>query len=373
MKRLIVTGGGTGGHVYPALSIAREFLARGPGRRVLYVGARRGLESTVIPEAGIPFRALRVEGFLGRGAAGKARSLLLLASALREAGGILAEFAPDVVVGTGGYVSVPVVMRAQLARIPTLIQEQNVLSGAANRMLSHLARAVAAPAVEAAGNFPRRVQSRLVVTGNPVRRDVISACRSDGRAQYGLGPGDVMLLVVGGSGGARTINRGTLDFVLDHLPEHPHLRVLWVTGPRYHEEVLLRLESAGAADRVRVMDYLRDMPSALAACDLLLCRGGAMSLAEAAAAGRPMIIVPSPNVTHNHQQHNARALEGAGAAVVIPDCDFTGDSLQRVISGLLDDCERMRAMAGASAARGRPGALDEIMELIEGLARGGAR
>ncbi len=366
MKRLIVTGGGTGGHVYPALSIARGFLEKGPDRQVLYVGARRGLESTVIPEAGIPFRSLQVEGMLGRGAAGKARSLFLFIGALRRAGRILAEFSPGAVVGTGGYVSAPVVMRAQMARIPTLIQEQNVIPGVTNRMLSHFARVVVAPE-DGVEHFPARVSSRLVVTGNPVRREVLCASRCDARAGYDLNPEDLLLLVVGGSGGARTINRGTVDFILNYLPRHRGLHLVYVTGPKYYGHVRRRLEGVDTGGRVRVMDYLRDMPSALVACDLLLCRAGAMSLAEATAAGRPMIIVPSPNVSHNHQEHNARALERAGAAVVIPDGDFTGDALDVVIFRLMADSERRRAMAEASAVRGRPSALEDILVEIEAM------
>ena len=367
MKRLIVTGGGTGGHVYPALSIARGFLERGPDRRVLYVGARRGLESTVIPEAGIPFRSLNVEGLLGRGVSGKARSLYLLVKALRGAGRILADFSPDVVVGTGGYVSAPVVMRAQMARIPTLIQEQNVIPGVTNRMLSRFARVVAAPAEEGLEYFPARVASRLVVTGNPVRQEVLCASRCEARARCELGSEDIMLLVVGGSGGALTINRGTVDFILNYLREHPRLHLVYVTGPKYYEQVRHALEGAGTGDRVQVMDYHRDMPSALAACDVYLCRAGAMSLAEATVAGRPMIIVPSPNVTHNHQEHNARALEGAGAAVVISDDDFTGESLEALLSELIYDRERIEAMAAASAARGHPEALRDILGEIDAM------
>lgn len=367
MRKLIVTGGGTGGHVYPALSIAKGFLERHPRAEVLYVGGRRGLESQVVPVSGIPFRSLEVEGLLGRGLGGKARSLWLFTRALFAASGIIGEFRPDVVVGTGGYVSGPVVLRAQLAGMPTLVQEQNVFPGLTNRMLSRRAKAVAVPAEEAIGHFPDRAASRIMVTGNPIRSEILTACRRQAREAYRLDDDDVLLLIFGGSGGAETINRGSVEFIVDHLHRHQQLRLLYVTGPKYSRWVRDALDRAPPAvmQRVNVIDYLEDMPSALAACDLLLCRGGAMSLAEAAAVGRPMIIVPSPNVPNDEQQHNARALEAAGAAVVMGDHQFGGGSLEEVLSNLLDDETARQRMAEASAAWGRPRALDTILDVID--------
>lgn len=367
MRKLIVTGGGTGGHVYPALSIAKGFLKRHSGSEVLYVGGRRGLESQVVPTSGIPFRSMEVEGLLGRGLGAKIRSLWLFTRALAAASGIIGEFRPDIVVGTGGYVSGPVVLRAQLARIPTLVQEQNVFPGLTNRMLSRRAQAVAVPAEQAIRYFPDRAVPRIIVTGNPIRREIVSACRRDARERYEVDDDAIVLLVFGGSGGAETINRGTVEFILDHLPRHPELRLIYVTGRRYYRWVRDALDRAppGALERVDLIDYLEDMPSALAACDLLLCRGGAMSLAEAAAVGRPMIIVPSPNVPNDEQQHNARALEEAGASVVITDDRFHGDSLEEVLSCLLDDAGKRERMAEASAAWGRPQALDTILDAVD--------
>lgn len=369
MRKLIVTGGGTGGHVYPALSIARGFLKRHPEAVVLYVGGRGGLESQVVPLSGIPFRSLEVEGLLGRGLGAKIRSLWLFTRALVVASGIIGEFAPDCVVGTGGYVSGPVVLRAQLARIPTLVQEQNVFPGLTNRMLSRRARAVAVVGEEAIGHFPDRVAPRIVVTGNPVRSEILTACRRQARERYGLDDDDILLLVFGGSGGAETINTGTVEFILDHLHRHRQLRLMYVTGPRYYRWVGDALDRAPPAvmERVNLIDYLEDMPSALAACDLLLCRGGAMSLAEAAAVGRPMIIVPSPNVPNDEQRHNARALEKAGASVVMRDHRFGGDSLEEVLTDLLDDETTRQRMAEASAAWGRPGALDTILDAVDDI------
>ncbi len=372
MRRLIITGGGTGGHVYPALSIARGFLQRGPDREVLYVGARRGLESRVIPAENIPFRALEVEGFLGRGARGKLGGLYLFARAAHRVGSLLREFAPDAVVGTGGYVSAPTVFRAQLARIPTLLQEQNVHPGVANRFLSHLACWVTVPSGDAAGGFPRRVSDRLVVTGNPVRPEILRADRAKARREFAVGEDEVLLLASGGSGGAETINRGMLQFLCEYLPRHPRLRVIYVTGPRYHgwvRDTLRKEVRCADADRVMLFDYLADMPGALAACDLFLCRAGAMSLAEATAVGRPMVIVPSPNVTHDHQQRNARALQAAGAALVVQDTDFSGAALHSALSGPLRESASLRDMAAASRAHGNPEALDEILALIDGLKR----
>jgi len=276
------------------------------------------------------------------------------------------------VVGTGGYASAPTVFRAQLARIPTLLQEQNVYPGVTNRMLSQFAAAVAVPSVEAVDRFPERIAHRLAVTGNPVRTEILRADRGQAREAYEIDAGEVLLLAVGGSGGAETMNRGMIEFLQAHLPAHPHLHILYVTGPRYYRwarEMADEKLGGNDAERVRILDYLEDMPGALAASDLYLCRAGAMSLAEATAVGRPMVVVPSPNVTHDHHRHNARALERAGAAVVIEDSEFTGETLNRVLSELLNDDGLLREMAAASKERGHPGALEEILALIDGLRR----
>jgi len=373
-RRILVAGGGTGGHIYPALSIAREFMRRHDGAKVLYVGTRDGLEASLVPGEGLPFASIRVKGLVRKSPADFVRGLFLLGWGLWGAARIVARFAPHVVVGTGGYVSGPVVAAAWLQRIPTLIQEQDVLPGVANRWLSRIATTVVVPSESSEAGFPRGVRHKLVVTGNAVRTEVLAARRDEARGGLGLAQGDRLLLVLGGSRGAASINRAMVDFLVSGGHTLPGLSVVYVTGHIYYQEVERELEAAGLGTKrsgLMVVPYLHDMPKVLAAADLCLCRAGALTLAEATARGLPLVLVPSPNVTHNHQEHNARALERAGAAEVILDRDLSGETIQSTLVRLLADPHRLRRMADNSRAQSHPEALRHIVDLVDELVRSG--
>lgn len=370
--RVVLTGGGTGGHIYPALAIAAELRRLVPEVDILYVGSVDGLEARLVPGEGLPYRAVPAAGVIRKSPLAAARGLVQLLRGVVAARRVLAGFRPDVVVGTGGYVSFPVVFAAVRARVPVLIQEQNVVPGVANRWVGRWADVVAVPHAEVARWFPRA--RRIEVTGNPVRPEVLAADRDAARARLGLAGCRRVVLVVSGSRGARTVN----EAMAGALPEwlgRPEWGLLWITGNAYHAEVSAAARRAGYdPDRhphVRIVAYAHDMADMLAAADLVVARAGAITLAELAARGLPAVLVPSPNVTHDHQRQNARLVERAGAAVVVEDADCDARTLGGAIRSLLADEARLAAMAAASRTLARPDAARRLAELVLELAGSG--
>ncbi len=363
--RLVVTGGGTGGHVYPAMAIAAEFRRRHMDAGILYIGSRRGLETRLVPQTGFDFASLSVGGIVGKSLPFKIYGLLGTVRAIAVAGRILRRFKPDVVVGTGGYVSVPVVMAAQLMGIPTVLQEQNSVPGLANRLLSRRASLIFAPSEDALEGLSRNIQAKAVVVGNPVRKDFSLVDRDIARRDYGIGDGEKLVVVTSGSGGAQTINDAVSDWIDSMEPVPEGLHILFATGKKYHRSVTERITRV--PPRVRVIEYLDDAPGAFTAADLLICRAGAMTLAEATVVGAPMIVVPSPNVAHDHQRANARALEAAGAAVMVEDAECSGEAIGRIAGELIGSPRRLEQMSRASRGLGDPEALDRMLGLIEEL------
>jgi UDP-N-acetylglucosamine--N-acetylmuramyl-(pentapeptide) pyrophosphoryl-undecaprenol N-acetylglucosamine transferase len=355
--RVVLTGGGTGGHIYPALAIAAEL---GAGVVVGYLGTERGLEARVVPEAGIAFYAVPASGVLGKAPAAMARGALGAVAGLGRALSLVRRLRPDVVVGTGGYVTGPVGMAAALAGVPLFILEENARPGVTNRMLARFARHIAVPWAEAAVGFPPSVRTKVVVTGNPVRREVIEADRGEARRRFGLAPDATVLLVVGGSQGAEAINEAVLALVRDREAWPPGAALIWATGPRYHSAVLSRLGEP--PPWARIVPYLDDMPQAYAAADLVVARAGAMTVAELTARGVAAVLVPSPNVTGDHQTANARVLAARGAAVMLGERALAG--LGSTVRALIADRERLARMASASRALGRPDAAATLASLV---------
>ena len=365
---IIVSGGGTGGHIYPAITIIRTIQQKYPEAKFLYVGTKRGLESDIIPKEGLPFATVDIQGFerhltpanLVR--AGKA--MIGVGRAMK----IVRDFRPDVVVGTGGYVCGPILMAASLRHIPTLIQEQNVVPGITNKILSQFVTKIAAGTEEAMRHFPR---GKVVFTGNPIRSEVMTARREDGASEYGFDPAKKTVLISGGSRGARAINRAMVG-VLAQAAEHPGVQYLHVTGKLEYEDVLSRLQAAGvdlaAAPHIQVRPYLYNMPQEMAMTDLAVFRAGATGLAELTARGIPSILIPYPYAAENHQEHNARALEEAGASRMILNRDLTSERLCAVLTELLSEDEKLAAMAQASRSMGRPQAAGDIANLVLELA-----
>lgn len=366
--RVILSGGGTAGHAYPALTVADLLVDR--GHEVAFVGTPEGLEARLATEAGIEFHAVTARGF------DRSNPLSLLASAavnVRSAWQVrrlIKRFDPDVVAGFGGYVSLPVGLAAVSRGVPLVLHEQNSIPGLANRVLSRWARAVG---VTYEGSIRRLARpSRGSVTGNPVRPAVLHADRDRGRRELGLDPSAVVLLVFGGSRGARHIN----DVFVTLAPELmalPSLQVLHVAGRIEAASVAERVRSAvaHASGRYQVVDYIDAMGDAIAAADVVVSRAGATSIAEITAIGRAAVLVPYPFATDDHQTLNARSVERARGALVVPDADIEGMAFKEAVIGLIEDKVRREAMASASAELGRRDAAERVAALIEGAAREG--
>lgn len=367
--RIIISGGGTGGHIYPAITIARAIAAQ-TDADILFVGTKEGLEADIIPKEGFPFATVAAGGLERRLTLANIKSLLRTAAGLAQSYALIRRHRPALVIGTGGYVCGPVLLAAALAGIPTLIQEQNVIPGVTNRILARFVARIAAGYPEAAPFFGRHAD-KVVVTGNPIRPEILTATRAEGLAALGLAPGRLTLLAVGGSRGARTLNTAMLA-VHARYAGRDDIQILHATGAAEYNSIVGQLAQHGIdpakTGNISIVPYLYHMPHALAAADLAVYRAGAVGLAELTARGVPAILIPYPHAAENHQEHNARALENHGAALVICDRDLGGQALGDAIDRLLADPARLAAMAAASKALGRPDAAATIAGLAIGLA-----
>lgn len=368
--RVLVTGGGTGGHIYPALAIARGIREKYPGAELLYVGTAGGMEADIVPKEGYAFKTVTVEGLPRKITP---RTLVTFGKVLKGIGqafAVLKSFAPDVVIGTGGYVCGPVVMAAALQKIPALVHEQNAYPGITNKLLAPFVSRVMVTFPESIKYFSPN--ARISVTGLPVRPVILTAERVTAIKSLGLAGDKLTLLVFGGSRGARSINQAIVEAVKDFVVRQD-LQILLVTGTLGYEETLKKLQGAGISldknGNIIVKPYLYNMEEALAAADLVVCRSGAATLAEITALGLASILIPYPYASENHQEFNARALSDQGAAVLIKDGELTGTRLVLAVTKLLDDQPALNKMASASKALGRPQALERILQCVEAVVR----
>lgn len=354
MADMIFTGGGTGGHLYPALAVADAVQAAAPGTRVLFVGTPDRIEARVVPQAGYPFEAIAARG-LSKHPLQAAKALAMLAAAVWKARALLRRERPRVVLGTGGYVSAPVLLAARLAGIPVVLQEQNVVPGKVNRWIARWARKVATSFPGSEKYFPPRP---LELLGNPIRTEAFERTPAAARAALGLPPDCRLLLVTGGSQGARKINEAVVG-LLPQILAHPDWHVLHVAGPENPQ--------AYQDPRYHFMGYCEQMPDAILAADLVISRAGATTLAELTAVGRPMVLVPYP-YAGGHQRLNAEAIVAAGAGLEIPDAELTPARLGEAILPLMASPERLRDMAKASRGLGRPEAATALARILLELA-----
>jgi UDP-N-acetylglucosamine--N-acetylmuramyl-(pentapeptide) pyrophosphoryl-undecaprenol N-acetylglucosamine transferase len=362
--RLLIAAGGTGGHVYPGVAIAEEWRRRHPDSEVVFVGTGRGLEAKVIPQAGFPLRTIGVRGFPRRSPIGMVRAAWALLRSLVQASRLIRDVKPQLVVGTGGYVSGPVVFLARLAGIPVVIQEQNAVPGSTNRWLNLVADQVHISFIESRNYFRRR--NNLKLSGNPIRRSLVQQDRDSAYSALGLDPSRRTLFIFGGSRGARSINEAVAG-ALPLLRGVRDLQVLWQTGHDDRAEMLERVK--GVPFPVRVVAYLDAIEKAYAVADLVICRAGAMTIAEITACGVPAILVPYPHATHDHQAHNARSLAERGAAEMIADKDLSPEELRQRIETLFRDEPRRRALGRRARAFAKTDAAQRIVRSLEELLR----
>lgn len=360
--KFIISGGGTGGHIFPALSIAEELHRRYPASEILFVGAQGRMEMEKVPAAGYPIKGLPVAGFNRHNLLKNFSVLLKLRRSMKMARRIITSFKPAVVIGVGGYASGPTLKAAQRAGIPTLLQEQNSYPGVTNKLLAKRAAKICVAYEGMERYFPAE---KILLTGNPVRAGLLNCTLSPGEARrtFGLDPERPTMLVVGGSLGARTINESIAE-ALKRLTG-AGVQVIWQTGKSYADTAAA---AAKGMKGVVVTPFISDMAAAYRAADLVVSRAGAGSISELELLSKPCILVPSPNVAEDHQTHNARALSSRGAAILIPDAEARL-TLASACLDLMAAPERRRTMSDeiARLAHNHSAAaiVDEVIKLVE--------
>ena len=370
MLSILIAGGGTGGHLYPGVAVARELLARMPGAQVTFVGTAAGIEARVIPREGFPLELIRSAGLKGKSAASLARGVGLLPLSALDAWRVISRRRPGVVIGVGGYSSGPIVALAALRGIPTLLMEQNAMPGVTNRTLARLVRSAAVTYEESIGYFG----SKAFIAGNPVRPEFLTGdqergagvpAQSEAYERDTPPPEAARVLVFGGSQGAHAINVAMVEAASRLASASPRLAITHQTGERDLEMVRDGYRSAGL--EARVEPFLFEMDREMKAADVVICRAGATTLAELTASGRPSILIPLPTATDDHQRKNAQSLVTHGAAQMIEQRELTGERLATDIAALAADAARRRRMSDDARRMARPDAakviVDKVLEL----------
>ena len=365
--RVIISGGGTGGHIFPAVSIANEIKAKRPDAKILFVGAEGRMEMQRVPAAGYPIKGLPIAGFNRKNLLKNIPVLFKILESRRMARRILRDFRPQVAVGVGGYASGPTLNVAESMGIPTLLQEQNSYAGVTNKLLAKKARKICVAYDGMSRFFPA---DKILFTGNPVRQNLLEGTvqKDDAVRSFGLVPGKRTILVIGGSLGARTLN----ESILGNLPlvkQQNNVQFVWQTGKYYSSAIKEELDRRGCPDNLKVMDFIADMKQAYAAADLVISRAGAGSISEFCLLGKPVILVPSPNVAEDHQTKNALALVQKNAALYVPDTEARRSLLPLAINTVADH-EKLEALSRNIIQLARPNAASDIADEVIKLAEG---
>ncbi|MDD6763136.1 MAG: undecaprenyldiphospho-muramoylpentapeptide beta-N-acetylglucosaminyltransferase [Clostridiales bacterium] len=365
--RVIFAGGGTGGHINPAISIADYAGAHDASLEALFIGTRRGLETKLVPKAGYDIKYIDIEGFSRKNMLKNVGVLKKLMKAQSDCRKIIRDFKPDCVVCTGGYVSGPVAMAASKEGVNALIHEQNVYPGltvkGAEKYVKYLALSF-----DETVNFLKK-KDKCVVTGNPIRAEILSADRESARRRLGI-KNTRFVLIFGGSLGADRINE-TVVSMLPLIKENKDIKLLFGTGDRNYAKVIERAREQGITDKdenIEITPYIDNMAEVMAAADIVVARSGAITVSEIAALGKPSILIPSPNVVRNHQEQNAREFERNGAAEVITEDELSTEVLYERISEMLSDGERLAVMSQNLKKMAKTDALEKLYGLMKDMA-----
>lgn len=364
--RIVVSGGGTGGHIYPAMALIKRLKERNLIDEVLYVGTEKGLESKIVNNAGIPFKTIEIRGFKRKLTFENVKVMQLFLSSVRKSKKIIKEFDPDVVIGTGGYVSSAVVYAAHRLHIPTVIHEQNTIAGITNKFLGHFVDKIAIAFKEAQDQFSEK--RKIVFTGNPRAQEVAKIEKNSRLEDYELKADKPTVMIFGGSRGAAPINKTTIES-LEEFSKSDY-QLLFVTGRVHYDDVIKKIDSKSLnMDNVSVQPYIDNMPEILPDISLIVGRSGATSIAEITALGIPAIFVPSPYVTHDHQTKNALSVAKNGAAVMIPESDLTSESLYSEVNKIMSSEDIRDKMSTASKEIGVPDASDKLIKVLTDLVK----
>ena len=363
--RIIISGGGTGGHIFPALSIADAIKAKHPEAKILFVGANNRMEMQRVPDAGYDIVGLPIAGFDRKNLLKNFKVLWLILKCQRMAKKIIKEFAPQAAVGVGGYASGPTLKMAAKMNIPTLIQEQNSYAGVTNKILSKRAKLICVAYDGMERFFPHE---KIKKTGNPVRKNLLDmrSNRKEAMKAMQLDENKKCVLIVGGSLGARSINEGVLANI-ELIRANKDVQFVWQTGKLYFEEMKKRVEEAGKPENLTVTDFVSNMANALSAANLVVSRAGAGSISEFALLGKAVILVPSPNVSEDHQTKNAMALVEKDAAIYVADAKVKEELIQKAIETVNDDT-KISQLESNIEKMGKPNAAEDIANEVMMLA-----
>lgn len=361
--KVMISGGGTGGHIFPALSIAQSFLQKGTKQEeILFVGTKRGIESRVVPKAGFTLKTIRAEGIVGKGLMKKLRAYFMLIVSLLDAYKFIWQFKPSIVIGVGGYASGPLVFMASMRGIPTLIHEQNSVPGLTNRILGKFVDVIAISYENSQKYFPKK---KSILTGNPVRETILHGSRTNGYSFFGLKEKRFTIFVFGGSQGAEKINKSVLE-ALEFLEDKiENIQFLHLTG--YKDFKMIKDYYNNKGFHSAVLPFTENMADAYKVADLIISRSGAITLAEITLLGIGAILIPYPYAARNHQETNALELTANGAAIMIKDKDLNAGGLSSWIRRFSENPDELRTMGEKSRRLARPEASKKIVELALNL------
>lgn len=360
--KVLLSGGGTGGHVYPAIAIANKIKENHPEAEILFVGTANGIESEIVPKNGYDIKTITVQGFRRKIDLENVKRVIKLSKGLLQAKKIVKQFNPDIVIGTGGYVSGPVLFCSASKNVVTVVHEQNSFPGVTNKILSKRVTKIMTSFEDAQNRFPQNVREKITYVGNPIRQELLSVSKEDAKEAIRI-PKDVkMVLCYGGSGGFDAINNSMIPLISKMIEED--IAFIFATGKGYYEEVCKELKGLEMKEYQRVLPYLDDMTNALAAADLVIGSAGATSLSEITALGKASIIVPKSYTAENHQEYNARSVEKAGAGICILESEINSELLAEKVFDILNDDEKLKSMEKCSYNIGKRDAVDKIYDEI---------
>ncbi len=364
--KVIITGGGTGGHVYPAISIADKIKKKYPKAEILFIGTENGLENDVVPKAGYAFKTITVRGFRRKLTLDTVKTVSDMFKGFFQAGKLIKHFKPDIIVGTGGYVAGPVLIQGAIKGIKTIVHEQNVIPGVTVKILSKYVNKVLISYDESKDYFKKK--SNLVVTGNPIRNEFLTLSKEKCREAINIAEGQKFLFSVGGSGGAKRINDVANELIRKYNGDEK-IRFVHVTGKSYYDTFMQELEkdSIILSSNISVLKYVYNIPEYMKAADMMISRSGALILSEIAVVGVPSILIPSPNVAHNHQEHNAKVFEKNGAAIMITEKKLKEDTVYKIIEEHIYQDDHLEKMSDNSIKLSLPKASETILKEIEKL------
>lgn len=365
--RLIFAGGGTAGHINPAIAIAKQMMIQEPSAEILFIGTKRGLEKTLVPIAGFKISYIDVEGFKRKITFQNIKVALKVLKSINEADKIIKAFKPDVVIGTGGYVSGPVMMAAVKNKIPTIIHEQNVIPGITVKLLKRSVNIVAISFTQSIKYL--KGAKKVIHTGNPIRSELLNITYKQARKNLGLDERP-FIAAIGGSLGAQALNTAFAKFILNNKNKY---QILLSTGKTDYQRVMSYFEQHNLNlkeyPNIKVESFVYNMADVYGAADLLVTRAGAITISELAALGKPSILIPSPNVAHDHQKYNAKAMESDGASIMILEEELKNDYLSQVINSLILDQSRLKQMSNNAYRIGTWHGTRKLCEIIKKAAK----